>query len=464
MSPLGPRRRAGLAQARAIRAKLSLTELSALGTALATPQQSSKDASTWGHKRPRTCLERGAQQQLSMDQQQLQDGQHQLALDQLQLNGAQHQLSLDQQELQGAQHQLSLDQQQLQGAQHHLALDQQQLQDARLQLTVDQQQLQDAKRRVNLNEDAKRRVKLNENAKRRVKLNEQMPSYIWHHFVAHHQQENGDHGRVVMSCDGSERLTVERPTEIQSDHWHHENVGIFDRDEYREETVYVLTDGKDQSAAVTQAALHQVLDYLQGEQCMVMKQLCMWSDGCAAQFKGTPALQLHRRMAMRYKVSVWWSYGATSHFKGRHDSEGGVFKHSMAARVLAEHPVLSAECKAQQLAGVHNVECVVHAAQLAASVAHQTRGSVQRRWCLVLKDEELLLVQAQLVLGILQLLLVHSQLVLGTLQLLLVHSQLVLGILQLLLVQAQLVLGILQLLLVHSQLVLGTLQLLLVHA
>ncbi|GFH19555.1 hypothetical protein HaLaN_16517 [Haematococcus lacustris] len=74
--------------------------------------------------------------------------------------------------------------------------------------------------------------------------------------------------------------------------------------------------------------------------------------------------------------------------EGRHDSEGGVFKHSMAARVLADHPDLSAECKAQQLAGVHYVECVVPAAQLAASVAHQTRGSVQRRWCLVLKDEE----------------------------------------------------------------------------
>ncbi|GFH09624.1 hypothetical protein HaLaN_04802, partial [Haematococcus lacustris] len=91
---------------------------------------------------------------------------------------------------------------------------------------------------------------------------------------------------------------------------------------------------------------------LESERCMVMKQLCMWSDGCAAQFKGTPALQLHRRMAMRYRVSVWWSYGATSHFKGRHDSEGGVFKHNMAARVLADHPDLSAECKAQQLAGV----------------------------------------------------------------------------------------------------------------
>ncbi|KAJ9525938.1 hypothetical protein QJQ45_009406 [Haematococcus lacustris] len=546
----GPRRRAALARENAIRAKLSPTELSALETALATPQQLSGDASTcWGHKRPRTCLGRSAQQQLALDQEQLQRAQHKLALDQEQLQRAQHQLAVDQQQLQNAQHQLGLNQQQLQVAQHQLAVDQQLLQDARRQVALDQQQLQGAQHQLAVNQqqlqgaqhhlaqdleqlqgtqhqlaqaleqmqngrtglerseillrqhmDACMRapamdlpshadmqtcrhatmqpcshaamqpemrhicfmrncvpiaaaqaaysaalppdkcmklkpgvdgsimlsvkqyapVKQKEGPARIElqqfklslrevvdKLNEQMPSYIWHHFVAHHQlavfrrqqqavQEKGDHGRVVISCDWSERLTVERPTEIQSDHWHHHNVGIFvacayfrnDRDEYREETVYILTDGKDQSAAVTQAALHQVLDYLQGERCMVMKQLCMWSDGCAAQFKGTPALQLHRRMAMRYRVSVWWSYGATSHFKGRHDSEGGVFKHSMAARVLADHPDLSAECKAQQLAGVHNVECVVPAAQLAASVAHQTRGSVQRRWCLVLKDEE----------------------------------------------------------------------------
>ncbi|KAJ9506515.1 hypothetical protein QJQ45_019619 [Haematococcus lacustris] len=44
-------------------------------------------ASTWGHKRPRTCLGRDAQQQLSMDQQQLHDAQHLLALDQQELQG-----------------------------------------------------------------------------------------------------------------------------------------------------------------------------------------------------------------------------------------------------------------------------------------------------------------------------------------------------------------------------------------
>ncbi|KAJ9519641.1 hypothetical protein QJQ45_013272 [Haematococcus lacustris] len=144
----GPRRRAGLAQAAAIRAKLSPTELPALESGLATPQQSSRGASTWGHKRPRTCLGRGAQKQLSMDQQQLQDAQHQLALDQQQLQGAQHQLAVDKQQLQGAQRQLAVDQQQLQDAKHQLAVDQQQLQDAQHQLAVDQQQLQDAQHQL----------------------------------------------------------------------------------------------------------------------------------------------------------------------------------------------------------------------------------------------------------------------------------------------------------------------------
>ncbi|KAJ9514477.1 hypothetical protein QJQ45_016216 [Haematococcus lacustris] len=138
----GPRRRAALAHHEAIRAKLSSTELPALETALATPQQSSRGAITWGHKRPRTCLGRGAQQQLSMDQQELQGAQHQLAVDQQQLQDAQRQVALDQQQLQGAQHQLAVDQQLLQDAQRQVALDQQQLQGAQHQLAVDLKQLQ----------------------------------------------------------------------------------------------------------------------------------------------------------------------------------------------------------------------------------------------------------------------------------------------------------------------------------
>ncbi|KAJ9520627.1 hypothetical protein QJQ45_007486 [Haematococcus lacustris] len=73
----------------------------------------------------------------------------------------------------------------------------------------------------------------------------------------------GQEGKVVISCDWSEKLTVERSIEIMSEHWHAAQIGIliacayFKNKEgaYYEQTVYVMTDGKEQSAAITQAAL-----------------------------------------------------------------------------------------------------------------------------------------------------------------------------------------------------------------
>ncbi|KAJ9521419.1 hypothetical protein QJQ45_001197 [Haematococcus lacustris] len=53
-----------------------------------------------------------------------------------------------------------------------------------------------------------------------------------------------------------------------------------------EETVYVLTDGNDQSAPATQAALYQVIAHLKHNGDMDLQELFMWSDGCAGQFKG----------------------------------------------------------------------------------------------------------------------------------------------------------------------------------
>ncbi|KAJ9521013.1 hypothetical protein QJQ45_022736, partial [Haematococcus lacustris] len=103
-------------------------------------------ATCWGHKRPRSCLGRSAQQQLSMDQQELQGAQHQLGLDQQQLLGAEQQLALDQQQLHGAKRQLTMDQdqQQLKGAQQQLAQDQQQLKGAQQQQAQALEQLQGA--------------------------------------------------------------------------------------------------------------------------------------------------------------------------------------------------------------------------------------------------------------------------------------------------------------------------------
>ncbi|KAJ9513692.1 hypothetical protein QJQ45_015447, partial [Haematococcus lacustris] len=239
-------------------------------------------------------------------------------------------------------------------------------------------------------------------------LNKQMPEYIKHHRLAHHQLQvfrehreavkAGKDGKVVISCDWSEKLTVERSVEIMSEHWHAAQLGIlvacayFKNKEgaYYEQTVYVMTDGKEQSAAITQAAVNQVVCYLLAEHDMDMRHLYMWSDGCAGQFKGAPAMRQHWGMAQRFSVPVWWSYGATAHFKGRHDSEGGVVKQWLRGEILADRV---GKCNA--LGFVQHCNAYHKAATAAdPSKAHRARASVSHRWYLELSTQEVQLCSA----------------------------------------------------------------------
>ncbi|KAJ9524987.1 hypothetical protein QJQ45_005911 [Haematococcus lacustris] len=239
-------------------------------------------------------------------------------------------------------------------------------------------------------------------------LNKQMPEYIRHHRLAHHQLQvfrehreavkAGQDGKVVISCDWSEKLTVERSIEIMSEHWHAQQIGIlvacayFKNKEgaYKEHTVYVMTDGKEQSAAITQAAVNQVVCYLLAEHDMDMRQLYMWSDGCAGQFKGAPAMRQHWGMAQRFSMPVWWSYGATAHFKGRHDSEGGVVKQWLRGEILADRV---GKCNA--LGFVQHCNAYHKPAAAAdPSKAHRARASVGHRWCLELSTREVELCNA----------------------------------------------------------------------
>ncbi|KAJ9526624.1 hypothetical protein QJQ45_017614 [Haematococcus lacustris] len=220
------------------------------------------------------------------------------------------------------------------------------------------------------------------------------------HAHAQHREavKAGQDGKVVISCDWSEKLTVERSVEIMSEHWHAQQIGIlvacayFKNKEgvYKEHTVYVMTDGKEQSAAITQAAVNQVVCYLLAEHDMDMRQLYMWSDGCAGQFKGAPAMRQHWGMAQRFSMPVWWSYGATAHFKGRHDSEGGVVKQWLRGEILADRV---GKCNA--LGFVQHCNAYHKPAAAAdPSKAHRARASVGHRWCLELSTREVELCSA----------------------------------------------------------------------
>ncbi|KAJ9531212.1 hypothetical protein QJQ45_006655 [Haematococcus lacustris] len=183
---------------------------------------------------------------------------------------------------------------------------------------------------------------------------------------------------------------------------------------YREESVFVSADRCDQSAEASTTALVQVIecllqgrrhpDGIQGEASntdgvskgrddgegwvgkMDMRQLCLWSDGCASQFKGAKAIRLHWHLANRFGVPVQWSYGATSHFKSTHDSEGGVAKREWREQMLVHPELVGKVCGAAVLTDWANKHFAVPCHAQDTSASHRQRGHIMRRRYLVLDD------------------------------------------------------------------------------
>ncbi|KAJ9527958.1 hypothetical protein QJQ45_005602 [Haematococcus lacustris] len=183
---------------------------------------------------------------------------------------------------------------------------------------------------------------------------------------------------------------------------------------YREESVFVSADKCDQSAEASTTALVQVIEcLLQGRRHpdgilgvasnqdgvserrddgegwvgkMDMRQLCLWSDGCASQFKGAKAIKLHWHLANKFGVPVQWSYGATSHFKSTHDSEGGVAKREWREQMLVHPELVGKVCGAAVLTDWANKHFAVPCHAQDTSASHWQRGHIMFRRYLVLDD------------------------------------------------------------------------------
>ncbi|KAJ9519816.1 hypothetical protein QJQ45_013488, partial [Haematococcus lacustris] len=119
---------------------------------------------------------------------------------------------------------------------------------------------------------------------------------------------------------------------------------------------------------------------------MDMRQLCLWSDGCASQFKGAKAISLHWHLANRFGVPVQWSYGATSHFKSTHDSEGGVAKKEWREQMLVHPELVGKVCGAAVLTDWANKHFAVPCHAQDTSASHRQRGHIMFRRYLVLDD------------------------------------------------------------------------------
>ncbi|KAJ9519609.1 hypothetical protein QJQ45_013374 [Haematococcus lacustris] len=262
-------------------------------------------------------------------------------------------------------------------------------------------------------------------------FNALMQKQLWHQYLAKHQRTtfrahcaavHNTPGLVVVSCDWSEKLTIHQDIACQGAYWKQRTMSVFVAcahyqdmaGNYREESVFVSADKCDQSAEASTTALVQVIEcLLQGRRHpdgilgvasnqdgvserkddgegwvgkMDMRQLCLWSDGCASQFKGAKAIRLHWHLANKFGVPVQWSYGATSHFKSTHDSEGGVAKREWREQMLVHPELVGKVCGAVVLTDWANKHFAVPCHAQDTSTSHRQRGHIMFRRYLVLDD------------------------------------------------------------------------------
>ncbi|KAJ9521652.1 hypothetical protein QJQ45_008998 [Haematococcus lacustris] len=248
-------------------------------------------------------------------------------------------------------------------------------------------------------------------------FNALMQKQLWHQYLAKHQRAT-----FRAHCAASEKLTIHQDIACQGAYWKQRTMSVFVAcahyqdmaGNYREESVFVSADRCDQSAEASTTALVQVIecllqgrrhpDGIQGEASntdgvsegrddgegwvgkMDMRQLCLWSDGCASQFKGAKAIKLHWHLANRFGVPVQWSYGATSQFKSTHDSEGGVAKREWREQMLVHPELVGKVCGAAVLTDWANKHFAVPCHAQDTSASHRQRGHIMRRRYLVLDN------------------------------------------------------------------------------
>ncbi|KAJ9531934.1 hypothetical protein QJQ45_003642 [Haematococcus lacustris] len=278
------------------------------------------------------------QQQLQdLLQEELQRKEQQVAEQQQQLQQQQADMHLREQQLAEQQHQLQQQQANMQHREQQVAQQQQQVQQQQADLQQREQQ-----RKLDNGQGVELATVHTTLGELVLGFNARMQKQLWHQYLAKHQRATfrahcaavrNTPGLVVVSCDWSEKLTIHQDIACQGAYWKQRTMSVFVAcahyqdmaGNYREESVFVSADRCDQSAEASTTALVQVIecllqgrrhpDGIQGEASntdgvsegrddgegwvgkMDMRQLCLWSDGCASQFKGAKAIKLHWHLA-----------------------------------------------------------------------------------------------------------------------------------------------------------------------
>lgn len=167
-------------------------------------------------------------------------------------------------------------------------------------------------------------------------LEKQMTPFRKHHFVKNIQQKyfdfkrkNIEIGDVILQIDFAENFQLIAQDEIQSAHWQHEQVTIFTAVAWLAEKIYsfsIISNYLVHDKYAVYVFLKKIISWIEFSGYKV-KDLSVFSDGCAAQFKNRFILSTLCFLPKEINItSMEWSFFATSHGKGAVDGVGATVK------------------------------------------------------------------------------------------------------------------------------------------
>jgi hypothetical protein len=146
---------------------------------------------------------------------------------------------------------------------------------------------------------------------------------------------------TLISCvDFSENYTLKVQNEIQSMHWHNNQITILVHITYRlnleplllKEFHYYVSDDKTHDSLFVQHCFMLNWEHVKSQGFMPENHI-VWFDGCSGQFKSARAWyfissypNLTSSATMREGCQMIWNYFASGHGKGEVDGVGALMK------------------------------------------------------------------------------------------------------------------------------------------
>jgi hypothetical protein len=189
-------------------------------------------------------------------------------------------------------------------------------------------------------------------------LKPKLVEYVLHNFISKWQEKEFKRTLsrlqpdTILSCiDFSQNYSMEVQDEVQSMHWHSQQIMILVHitymwnPEYDEqvpesrilkETHYYVSDEKEHDSLYVQHAFKLYWEFLK-QKSLYPKRHVVWSDGCSAQFK-VAKCWYHIARYHNYTVcdelligcQMTWNYFAPGHGKGEVDGAGALLKRELS--------------------------------------------------------------------------------------------------------------------------------------